>query len=491
MERLRSRPNILWIYCDELRADALGCYSDEWYRLTPNIDGLAETGTLFENFFTNSPVCVPARVGMHTGRLPEETGVFGNEADLPGYQYHGPPSFLEAVKQHGYRCINVGKEHLPKVMKPWSEDLARGSSMRDMLANLSIEQLRGIVTPGSRQIIAARYPKGYMCPGAEVTNQVCKLLQSLTEPFVLRASFLQPHTPVIAEDEFMAKAESCSWLARLEENDDRPRTISAFERRFAEVSGGMELTAAEVRTARQAYAAVVSWLDKQVAEILVGLEESGARDRTAVVITADHGANLGESGAFGKHTFAPQCQRIPFLISWPAEIARGVKNADLCQGIDLPRTLCELLEVKPPAWAAGRSVISGLPPDHIFGSIGYGGRESRAFPTLGVGQYWDGHGWPRRACIRSKRLRLDANVLLDGREAKSAERDVFLADMSIDKDELTDVSEDPSYAEERRALEELLIKQSRSGDNLAIEDAYIAVKGAQASLSKTRAEIMW
>lgn len=485
------RPNILWIYCDELRSDVLGCYGNGLHGLTPNIDGLAARGTLFENFFTNSPVCVPARVSMHTGQLPEATGVFHNEADVPGYEYRGPPSFMVALQQDGYRCINVGKEHVPDAMKPWSLHIPQGARMREMLGGLSVEELRGIVTPGSRQIVAGLYPEGYGCPGVEVTAETCRLLRSLREPFVLRASFLQPHTPVIAESDDMAKAERSTWWEGLEERDGLGRAVSAFEERFGEVSGGMELTAEEVRRARQTYAAVVAWVDRQVGELLAALDESGARDSTAVVVTADHGANLGEGGAFGKHTFAPQCQRVPFVVSWPGEVASGARRAELAQGIDVPKTMCDLTGVSPPEWVGGRSLMSGSAPERVFGAIGYGEKESKAFPTLGVGQYGDAQGWPRRGCVRTQRFRLDGNVRLDGRDTTPAERDVFLADVLADPYEVKNLADDGAYATIRSSLEHALLEQSRVGADVASEDVYTAVERAHASLSKTRGEIMW
>ena len=64
---MSRRPNILWIQCDELRPDAVGCYADRYdVRLTPNLDGIAERGVRFADTHVNSPVCVSSRTSMLT-----------------------------------------------------------------------------------------------------------------------------------------------------------------------------------------------------------------------------------------------------------------------------------------------------------------------------------------------------------------------------------------------------------------------------------------
>ena len=64
-----TRPNVLWIYCDELRTDAIGCYGNPYTEIkTPNIDTIAEQGVRFDNCFCNSPVCVASRTSILTAR---------------------------------------------------------------------------------------------------------------------------------------------------------------------------------------------------------------------------------------------------------------------------------------------------------------------------------------------------------------------------------------------------------------------------------------
>ena len=79
---MATQPNILWILTDEQRTDRLACYGSSWAR-TPHLDSLAESGVRFDNAYTPSPVCVPARASMLTARSCSEIGVLNNHHQLP------------------------------------------------------------------------------------------------------------------------------------------------------------------------------------------------------------------------------------------------------------------------------------------------------------------------------------------------------------------------------------------------------------------------
>ena len=79
------RPNILVFFCDQLRPDLLGCYGGSMVR-TPNIDALAADGTLFENAFTPTAICTPARASLMTGLYAHKHHMFNNST--PGYSYN-------------------------------------------------------------------------------------------------------------------------------------------------------------------------------------------------------------------------------------------------------------------------------------------------------------------------------------------------------------------------------------------------------------------
>jgi arylsulfatase A-like enzyme len=100
-------PNILWICSDQQRHDALGCYGNPHVR-TPNIDRLAESGTCFENAFSQCPICTPSRSSFLTGRYPRTTRCRQNGQDIPADEVLVTRLMADA----GYECGLSGKLHL-------------------------------------------------------------------------------------------------------------------------------------------------------------------------------------------------------------------------------------------------------------------------------------------------------------------------------------------------------------------------------------------
>lgn len=104
------RPNFLFIITDQQRADHLGCYGNPVVR-TPNIDRLAAHGFRAERFYVANPVCMPNRASLATGRMPSLHGVRHNGIELS----HGELTFVEVLRQSGYRTHLVGKAHFQNI----------------------------------------------------------------------------------------------------------------------------------------------------------------------------------------------------------------------------------------------------------------------------------------------------------------------------------------------------------------------------------------
>ncbi|MEA5455624.1 sulfatase-like hydrolase/transferase [Sinomonas sp. JGH33] len=446
------RLNVLWIMSDELRADAISAYGNSHPEIqTPNIDRLAQAGVLFESSYTASPVCVPARTSLMTGRGPDETGVWGNEAYGDGAHPMAPDlvTFPEVLAAAGWTTRDFGKEHLPPGISPWQSQDPAGSSMRELVQGARETGEKIVRTPGLGFPVAGTWPAGKDYPPEAITQRAIAAMAESEGPFLVRASYLQPHTPVIVPE---------PWASRYEHVDfaDAPvftEGTSRFESRFAEVNAGHAMDAGEFQRAQVAYHGAVAWLDDQVGRLLDALELHGMADRTVVVLTSDHGAHLGEDGAFGKHTFAPQSHRVPLIVVDPRRAQPGSRRSDLAHGTDLARTVLGSCRVPAPRQIGGRDLLADPAPDMIISAIGYGAAESRAFPNRGMGTGHDGGGWPQRFCVRTRRYRLDMTTRVDGRRARPGESDVFLADSCVDPLERINYADDPRYRPVRERLE--------------------------------------
>lgn len=455
-------PNVLWIQCDQLRTDALSCYGASHPGLaTPEIDRLAEEGARFSQCFVNSPVCVPSRTSMLTGLSPERTGVYDNEAQAPGYPWADRvPTFPELFAQAGYCTATFGKSHVPAALHPWQVERQDGARMREIAGRYSARDLAATVRPESGKILAGAYPAGDgSYPSDEITANALRYLDDAGDaPFLLRVSYLQPHSPIIAPASHSRLYSDIDfWCGEFGCGEVAKRSLSAFERRFLGISEGRQLPEHDRALVRRRYHQVVAWIDAQVGRLLGFLDDRGLGSRTIVVLTADHGTYLGEGGAFEKHTFAPQCHRVPLIVRWPGAVPAGKARHDLAQGLDIAPTLCGLAGITGPDWQ-GRDLFGAPPPEHVFATIGYGARQSQALPNVGRGSYYGDRGWPRRACVRADGYRLDKNVRLDGAPVRRGhpDEDVFLADSRADPAEENNVAGEPGYSEVRRRLEDVL-----------------------------------
>ena len=107
MTRASKRPNFVLFITDQHRADYLGCYGHPVLR-TPNIDSIAARGTAFDRFYVASPVCMPNRASLMTGRMPSVHGVRSNGIPLSRQAV----TFVDLLRGAGYRTALVGKSHL-------------------------------------------------------------------------------------------------------------------------------------------------------------------------------------------------------------------------------------------------------------------------------------------------------------------------------------------------------------------------------------------
>jgi choline-sulfatase len=465
------KPNVLWIMCDELRADAISAYGNAYPEIdTPNIDRLARSGVLFESSYTAAPVCVPARTSALTGRRPDETGVWGNEAHGDHAHAIAPDlvTFTEVLAAAGWSTCDFGKEHLPPSLSPWQSQDPAGSSMRELV--LGVREAGGEIvrTPGMDFAVAGTWPDGKDYPPETITRRAIAAMAATAGPFLIRASYLQPHTPVVVPEPWASRYDQVSFA----EAPFLADGTSRFESRFAEVNAGHQMTPSDFQRAQVAYHGAVAWLDDQVGQLLDAVERLGLASSTVVVLTSDHGAHLGEDGAYGKHTFAPASHRVPLIVVDPLRGVPGTRRADLAHGTDLARTVLGSCGVGAPPQIGGRDLLADPAPDLIISAIGYGAAASRAFPNRGVGTTHDGGGWPQRFCVRTRRYRLDMTTRVDGRTASKDQEDVFLADLLRDPGERQNVAADPRYCGVREDLSRAVREHAEKAFQPADVDVY-------------------
>ena len=346
---MRAKPNILFVIADQLAARYLPFYGHPLVQ-TPNLARLAAEGVVFENAYSTSPLCAPARATMMSGLLPSRTGVYDNAAEFPS----SVPTFAHYLRREGYRTALSGKMHFvgPDQLHGLEERLTTDIYPADFgwTPNWRLKQERidwwyhnmtSVLQPGV----------------AEITNQlefddeacflaVRKLYDYArfdpTTPFCMMASFTHPHDPYAARQQF--------WDIYRDSDIDLPKTpamprasLDPHSRRLYDVSAMDEykVTEADVRAARHGYYANISYVDDLLGKLLAALEATGAIDDTVVIFTSDHGDFLGERGLWYKMSFLEPSAHIPLLV-WSPKRFKPRRVKEPVGLVDLLPTIADL-----------------------------------------------------------------------------------------------------------------------------------------------------
>lgn len=218
----RKRPNIVCVFADQLRAQALG-YAGDPNVQSPNLDALARDNVTFSNATCCLPICTPARAALLTGRYPLSNGVFMNDMPLSPDQ----PTIAHAVKAHGYDKAYFGKWHLDGPQRRAFTPPDRRGGFDHWAAYGSMHRYfdsfyyRDDPTP---------IPYGDYEPKVQ-TQQVIEYLQGRDDdaPFCLFLSYAPPHNPYTeVPDEFRN-------LYTIDNLVDRPNFMNQFIRKHSEI----------------------------------------------------------------------------------------------------------------------------------------------------------------------------------------------------------------------------------------------------------------
>jgi choline-sulfatase len=360
-----SRPNILIILSDQHNPRIAGCYGDPLAR-TPNIDRLASAGAVFDSAYCGSPLCVPSRATMLTGRSCSELGVWTNKCVLPS----SVPTFAHSLGAAGYDTALIGRMHFS------GADTSHGFARR-LVGDVSPAWGWGpwavldglpVGTNGQEYIstaVSGAGRTGYQVYDSDVTAAAVDWLADRgtgqsTRPFCAVVGLVLPHNPYVAPerwyDYYLPRVSPPAVPAGFAE------TVHPAVRAWMESRQVGEITAEQSRSALAAYYGLVSVVDEQVGEIMAALESSGMRDETVVVYTSDHGDMAGELGLWWKSSCYDGAARVPLVAAGPGVVTRRV--ADPVSLLDLAPTLVDLAGADPLPATSGRVVtplLAGAP----------------------------------------------------------------------------------------------------------------------------------
>jgi choline-sulfatase len=311
--------NLLFIFSDQHDPQYLGAAGHTLIR-TPNFDRLAAMGTRFTRASTTSPICVPARASLATGRFVHDIHMWDN-----AFPYDGSiPSWGHRLIQRGHRVTAIGKLHYRSDADDngFSEKIDTMNVVEGVGDRLGWLRKHRSERGAARQLaeMAGRGESTYTEYDRRVAKEACNWLEERgakrsEPPWLLFVGFVMPHLPLIAPPAFYdLYADTALPPPRLYSSAERPdhpwlnelTKVLPYDKYFDPERRKKAMTA---------YYGMVSLLDHHVGMLLDALEKAGLRDSTRIIYTSDHGEMLGNHGVWGKCCMYEEAVSVPMLMA--------------------------------------------------------------------------------------------------------------------------------------------------------------------------------
>ncbi len=412
-------PNIIYILADDLGYNELGCYGQEKIE-TPNIDKLAESGMRFTQHYTGAPVCAPARCNLLTGLHPGHAFVRGNHewnerGDVWSYnamiqdstlegQYPLPDTTITIAKllqSGGYATAMVGKwglgaPHTNSIPNKMGFDYFCGyncqriahtyyplflyeNEHRLYLNNDTIKPHIGL-EENANPLDINSYSKFTLtdyAPDIMHAKALSFIDKNKNKPFFLYYATPIPHLPLQAPKE---------W-------------VDYYTKKFGDEEPLVNASYYPNRYPHATYAAMISYLDEQVGELVHKLKELEIYENTLIIFTSDNGPTYIDADAEWFKSAEPFQStngrtkgyvyeggiRIPMIASWPLKIQAATESNHISAFWDVMPTLCEVANTDLPKYTDGISFLPTLE-----------GEKQKKHPFL----YWEFAGYHGQQAVR-------------------------------------------------------------------------------------------
>ena len=406
-----TRRNVLLITADQWRAEAVGAAGHPVVR-TPHLDRLAKDGTRFARHYTQASPCGPARACLLTGRYLMNHRVVRNGTPLDARH----TNLALEIRRDGYdptlfgytdttvdpRTVAAGDPRLftyegvlpgltpalvvPEDPRPWLAWLkAQGfGNGRDLTHETIYRPMADHPDASGRGATwaPATYP-AELSDTAFVVGEALKWLAVQADrPWFLHLSLLRPHPPWVAPAPYHALYDAADMpapirRATLEEESAQHPLLAYLHGRlpaeafFPDRSTRPALASdRDVAQARATYAGLVTEVDHHLGRLFDHLRVTGAYDDTLILVTSDHGENLGDHFLFGKTGCFDQAFHIPLIVRDPraeADPGRGIAVERFTETVDIMPTVLDWLGLMVPPQCDGQSLLpfcTGRMPSH-------------------------------------------------------------------------------------------------------------------------------
>jgi arylsulfatase A-like enzyme len=334
------RPNVLWIVMDTVRADHLSCYGYK-HVTSPAIDNIAQEGLIFEKALAAAPWTLPSHASMFTGMYPR------THQTTNSHQYLSSSftTIAELLRSHGY--MTAGFSNNPWVSK--SSNLNQGfdlffegfASAGDNKQWQRLLLVRLITRTFGVQRNDAGSQLQNWCSARQTNEQISRWLNTTWDqktPFFMFINYMEAHLPYRAPEQYVQPflPENISY-----------ETASKVNQNFIKYYAGlatMDKTDFAMLTAL--YDGEIHYLDYYMSNLFNELRSLGILDKTIVIITSDHGENLGDNNKMA-HAFSvdDRLLHVPLIIRYPKRVSPGERVSRVVQINQIFPTILDIIGI--------------------------------------------------------------------------------------------------------------------------------------------------
>lgn len=372
---MNERPNIIIIYPDQMRYDAMACSGNPIIK-TPNINRLSDEGVHFSEAYTSYPICCPFRASVMTGKYAQGHGMIQNHFPLRG----GQGFLAEFLDDNGYQTGYVGKWHLEGGPKPGFVPKDRRFGFKHFVGfNRGHDYQSSIYYDNKGQAYhSSRYEPDYQ------TDQFIDFITTAAKaknqkPFFGFLSYGPPHFPmdmpnhlrtIYSPDEIQLPPGVPNPKLQEQTQKYRNEILCGGDPKAGHKSHaahetkpkGEPETETEIREFIAEYYGMIHNVDWNLGRILNQLDALGITDNTMVILFSDHGDMCGQHGSFCgiKNQAYRAAMHVPLIVRYPNRFEPKRSEAMVDVGVDIMATLFELVEIKMPEKRNSQSFLGVL-----------------------------------------------------------------------------------------------------------------------------------
>lgn len=367
--------NVLFVTVDQFRAEAMSAAGHPLVR-TPALDSIAADGVRFARHYSQAAPCSPGRASLYTGTYQMTNRVVANGTPLSDRF----DNIARAARRAGFDPVLFGYTDIgidPLVADGPSDP--RLDNYDGVLPGFSIGlQLPEDQSPWLRWLASLGYdvpshwvqalkgepqrPEAHS-HSAFLTDAVLEWLGRQDAGWFAHVSYLRPHSPYAAAGAFATMYDPADVELPIAPG---PRRTALHEAALATEAVAAPTDEAAIRQLRAQYFGMVSEVDYQLGRVLDAVRARGEWDDTLVVVTADHGEQLGDHGLLEKLGFFEESYHIPLLVHDPRHpAAHGTVVDEFTENVDVLATVCEWMGEPVPAQVDGMALsgfLAGTPP---------------------------------------------------------------------------------------------------------------------------------